>query len=283
MKRIITIERIKQFEAALYRNEKESATIQKYVRDIMKLMEYLNGKELTKDRLVAYREYLKKSGKYKISSINSYLAAANQFCELMNWCELRIKSLKIQQDAFCPEKRHLTQAEYSRLVKTANRQGKKRIALIIQTIGSTGIRVSELSYITVESLELGMTEVYNKGKMRRILYPQALKKALQLYVKENGVREGAVFQTVSGKPLDRSNIWKEMKKLCKDASVEESKVFPHNLRHLFARNFYKIKNDIAKLADVLGHSSIDTTRIYMKSTGNEHRRQLDSMKMVLTT
>lgn len=283
MRRTINEEKIKIFESELYKEEKCKATVRKYVRDLYKFVEYLAEREISKEELVNYKEILKKSGQYKISSINSFLAAVNHFCEVMGWQDIRVKMIKMQREAFCIEKKHLTQNEYKRLIETAEKTGKERIALIIQTIGSTGIRISELQYITVESLKLGMTDIYNKGKMRRILLPKSLIKVLKIYVNKNAIQKGAVFQTSSGKAIDRSNVWREMRKLCKAANVEESKVFPHNFRHLFARSFYELKKDIAKLADVLGHSNIETTRIYIKSTSEEHLRQLNSMKMVITT
>lgn len=283
MKRKINSERKNQFRKALYKEEKEITTIHKYMRDLEKMEEFLKGEELSKEKMIQYKEYLQECGKYKVSSINSFLAAANHFCKVMKWEDICIKALRVQKESFCSEKSYLSQAEYERLVKVANKHGKQRLALILQTIGSTGIRISELSFITVESLKSGMTDIYNKGKQRKILFPAALKKILMDYVMKQHIEGGAIFQTSSGKPLDRSNIWKEMKALCKAANVDAGKVFPHNLRHLFARNFYRIKKDIAKLADVLGHSNIETTRIYIKSTGIEHRRQLDSMKMIITT
>lgn len=282
-KRIITQDRLKNFEKILYKDEKSQATIEKYLRDVRRLENYLNGRELTKEILVQYKEDLQCCGNYKIASINSYLAAANHFCECMGWAELRVKSLKMQREIFQSENQHLTKEEYKRLVKTAYKSGKIRLALIMETIASTGIRVSELSFISVCSLEEGMTDIYNKGKMRKVIYPKTLVKILKNYVQKNGIMEGAVFQTASGKPVDRANIWKEMKQICNAAGVDERKVYPHNLRHLFARAFYQIKKDIAKLADVLGHSNIETTRIYIKSTGNEHRKQLDAMEMIVTT
>ena len=283
MDRIITEKHIQMFRKVLKQNEKSSATIQKYVRDLGKLNDYLDGKEVTKDNLLGYKEYLQSTGKYQTSSINSFLVVANRFCEIMKWNDAKVKTIKIQREAFCPENKHLTQEEYRQLVNTAYQSGKERIALIIQTLGSTGIRVSELSFITVESLKRGLVEICCKGKVRKILLPRKLQKILKEYAKENNIRAGAVFQTAGGRALDRSNIWREMKKLCQEAGVEQEKVFPHNLRHLFARNFYKMKQDIVKLADLLGHSSMETTRIYMKSPGTEHQKQLDSMNMVIYT
>lgn len=282
-KRVITEELITEYREILVREEKRKQTIEKYIRDIRKLQLFLNGKELTKEQLILYKENLELSGEYTPSSINSFLSAANSFCEQIGWTELHIKTIKIQHQAFETEEKELTDAEYHNLIKTAINQGKEWLALIIQTLGSTGIRISELKYVTVESLKKGMTEVYNKGKVRRIMYPQALVKILTAYVKKKHYDTGSIFVTRSGNIMDRSNIWREMKKLCQIAKVSEQKVFPHNLRHLFARHFYKLKKDIALLSDILGHTNLSTTRIYIKSTGKEHRQQLDMMHMVITS
>lgn len=282
-RRVITEQILDEFQVALYQEEKSGATRKKYLCDLKKLAEYLNGREVSKENLIQYKEYLEKSGKYQISSINSFLVAANRFCQWIGWNDAVVKTVRLQKEVFCPEEKYLTMEEYKRLIKTAQNSGKKRIGLIIQTIGSTGIRISELQYITVETLQTGIIEIHCKGKVRKILLPGKLCKILKRYVRERRITTGAVFQTSTGKPMDRSNIWREMKSLCDQAGVDQEKVFPHNLRHLFARCFYRVKKDIAKLADVLGHSNMETTRIYMKSTGMEHQRQLDAMNMVVTT
>ena len=281
MKRIITQQLKQQFIDTLYKEEKNKNTIEKYLRDIEKLEQYLSNRCITKEEVINFKEDLQKH--YKISSVNSFLAAINHFFEVVGWQDLKIKSLKVQKQIFSPEERYLTKREYKRLISTAMATGKERIALIIQAIGSTGIRISELSYITVESLRKGRVEISNKGKTRQVFYPKALQKVLLRYSKKMKIAEGILFRTSTGKAVNRSNVWREMKNLCKRARVSEEKVFPHNLRHLFARCFYEIKKDIAKLADVLGHSSIDTTRIYIKTTGKEHRRLLERMEMVVTT
>lgn len=281
MERIITDELLNLFRQALYEDEKRNSTIKKYMRDIEKLKDFLGGRALNKELFIQYKEGLKQSGEFKVRSINSFLAVANHFCEVMGWSELRIKMIKVQSETFCPENKELTQSEYKRLIDTAMARGNERLALIIQTLGSTGIRISELQYITVESLKTGMTDIYNKGKVRKILYPSDLQKVLREFAVRMKIKSGSVFCTGSGKAVDRSNVWKAMKKLCREAGVNEEKVYPHNLRHLFAKSFYKIKKDIAKLADILGHSNIETTRIYIKSTGKEHKRQLDMMELVV--
>lgn len=282
MTRKIIEETLEIFRERLIQDEKRKQTIEKYLRDVGKLKEYLAGRSLTKEVLIEYKEYLQNCGKYKVASINSFLAAANHFCEVMGWTELRIKMIKVQREVFVPEYKELTYAEYERLVQTANAQGNERLGLILQTLAGTGIRISELKYITAESLGKGMTEIHNKGKVRSIMYPTELVRMLKEYTQKQGISTGRIFCTRTGAALDRSNIWRSMKKLCKDAKVDEEKVYPHNMRHLFARCFYKIKNDIAKLADVLGHSNIETTRIYIKSTGKEHKKQLDMMRMILS-
>lgn len=280
--RHITEQRVREYEEKLVRAEKRKQTIEKYLRDLGKLRRFLEGRELTKERLIQYKEHLESSGNYTPASINSFLSAANSFCDQMGWLELRIKTIRIQQQAFEAQDRELTNAEYQKLIKTALENGNERLALIIQTLGSTGIRISELPFVTVESLERGMSDVYNKGKVRRIMYPKQLIKILRAYTRKHVIKKGSIFRTRSGKQIDRSNVWREMKKLCRAAKVSEKKVFPHNLRHLFARCFYRLKRDIALLSDILGHSSIATTRIYIKTTGREHQRQLDRMHMVIT-
>ncbi len=282
-KRIITGSTLEYFRKMLIMAEKEMQTIDKYVRDIKKLMVYAKGQSINKEMLLKYKDYLQKCGQYKISSINSYLAAVNHFCEVMGWTDIRVKMIKVQRETFVPENKEITMHEYEKLVKTAYKKGDKRLALIIETLGSTGIRISELRHITVESLKYGMADLHNKGKVRRILYPSELLRILREYVKEKHICSGSIFITSKGNPINRSNVWRMMKNLCHDSGVSEEKVYPHSMRHLFARSFYKIKNDIAKLADVLGHSSIDTTRIYIKTTGKEHKRQLNKMRMVLGT
>ena len=280
-RRFVTDEIITRYKEILTRDEKRKQTIEKYIRDIKKLQKYLAGRELTKECMVGYKTYLEDSGEYAPTSINSFLSAANSFCERMGWYELRVKTIRIQHQAFESEDKELTLKEYEKLIETAWRQGKEKIALIMQTMGSTGIRVSELECVTAESLERGMTVTYNKGKARRIMYPRELVEVLRYYAMKHNIVTGSIFITRNGKQMDRSNVWREMKMLCKEAGVPEEKVFPHNLRHLFARCFYNMKKDIALLSDILGHSNISTTRLYIKSTGKEHQRQLNKMNMVI--
>jgi site-specific recombinase XerD len=277
----ITRELLEQYKISLYEQEKSKATIQKYMCDLGKLVAYAGNRELSKLLVIEYKECLRNSKKYKTSSINSFLVAANRFFEYMGWYELRVKTYKVQKEAFMPENRELTKEEYKKLVKTAKETGKSRIAMIIQTICATGIRVSELSAITVETVKNGLAITYNKGKERQILIPRDLQVRLKVYIREHGIKNGFVFQTSSGKALDRSWIWREMKKLCETAGICKDKVFPHNLRHLFARTFYTMYKDIAKLADILGHSSMETTRIYLKESFAEHRKQLEKMDLLV--
>ena len=281
MGRFVTEEILSGYQEYLYEEEKSEATIKKYMRDLWKLVLYAGGREVTKKMVVGYKEYLRKKKKYKLTSINSFLVAANRLFEYLGWYDLRVRTYKIQKEAFVPENRDLSREEYKRLVKAALKKGKIRLAMIIQTICATGMRISELASVTLESVAGGVVEIYCKGKQRIILLPGKLRKKLLRYIKENKIAGGIVFRTSGGKAVDRSNIWKEMKMLSKEAGVQESKVYLHNLRHLFAKEFYTAGKDIAKLADVLGHSNIETTRGYIKTTSREHQRLLDSMGLVL--
>ena len=281
MVRIITEEILLQYKEYLYEEEKSESTIKKYMRDLGKLSEYASGRDVTKKLVVGYKEYLKKKKRYKLTSINSFLVAANRLFEYLGWYDLRVRTYRIQKEAFVPESRDLSREEYKRLVRAALKKGKKRLAMILQTICATGMRISELSGVTMESVSEGVVEIYCKGKQRVILLPGKLRKKLLRYIKENRIAEGIVFRTSGGKAVDRSNVWKEMKLLSEEAGVQEGKVYLHNLRHLFAKEFYAAGKDISKLADVLGHSSIETTRGYIKTTSREHQRLLDRMGLVL--
>jgi len=280
MRRIIKETMLGRYEDYLRRREKSMATVKKYLCDLRKLMNYAGGKEISKEMVLAYKDKLLTQDGYRVSSINSYLAAANSFFEYMGWLDLKVKAYKLQKETFCPENKYLSTEEYYRLVKKAKEMGKIRLAMILQTICAMGIRVSELKAVTVEAVRNNSVTIYNKGKVRTVFFPDELRKELLYYIGRNGIRKGVVFRTASGKAVNRSNIWREMKSLCKKAGVDEAKVFPHNLRHLFATVFYEMKKDIAKLADVLGHSNIETTRIYIRTTGKEHRKQLNRMKLV---
>lgn len=277
--RVISEERINSFIGHLKNNEMSKATTEKYHRDIWKFVEFAECRNIDKSLCVAYKEYL--GSTYAITSANSMIASLNSFLKFMGWLDLCIKQFKVQKRVFCAEDVELTKKEYERLVKTAQSKGKERINLVLQTIGGTGIRVSELKFITVEAAMTGEAEVRCKGKNRVVFIVSKLRSLLLKYAKAHNITSGPIFITRTGKTLDRSNIWREMKQLCKDAGVSEKKVFPHNLRHLFARIFYGIEKDIAKLADVLGHSNINTTRIYIISTGAEHKRRMENMRLII--
>lgn len=276
----LTKNRIKEFSEYLMIQEKAKSTIQKYTHDLNALLEYLNGGKLTKEALLHWKERLVET--LAPASVNSMLAAVNGFLTFVGWRELLIKPLKIQKCMFREEQKELSFEEYLRLVKAARQQGNQRLMLVLETICSTGIRVSELRFITAEAVKTGRAEINNKGKRRLIFLPEKLCKLLKSYLQKQKITAGAVFVTKNSKPLDRSNIWRDMKKLCEAAGVEPSKVFPHNLRHLFARTFYSLEKDLSRLADILGHSNVNTTRIYTMESGNIHARQVNRLGLVLS-
>ena len=275
----ITEQLISEWVTYLVSEEKSENTIEKYKRDARAFMSYLQGNLVTKDQVLAYKTYLIQN--YAPRSVNSMLISLNLLFSFLDWDDVRVKTLKLQRQTYCPEEKELTKNEYERLVLTARRNGNERLELILQTICGTGIRVGELQFITVEAARKGEAVVSLKGKTREVFIVKKLRKKLMDYARRNGIEEGPVFVTRSGKPICRTNIWREMKALCAQAAVSPEKVFPHNLRHLFARIFYGINKDIAKLADILGHASIETTRIYIVSTGAEHRRFLERMRLII--
>ena len=277
--RVITAKMIAGFREHLILEERSVATIQKYIRDVNAFMAYAQNSAITKETVIAYKKYLQEN--YAVRSVNSMLASINSFFSFFGWNDLKVKSLKLQHQVFCPEERELTKAEYTRLCRTAERKHNERLNLILQTICGTGIRVSELQYITVEAVKHGEAVVNCKAKTRSVFIVKELRQKLLRYAAEQNTKSGMIFVTRTGKPISRTNIWREMKALCIEADVNPQKVFPHNLRHLFARVFYGIEKDIAKLADILGHSSINTTRIYIISTGIEHRRRMENMHLIL--
>lgn len=277
--RNITESEIQAFENSLYLNEKSKATVKKYVKAVEKLAEYLEDGEFTRHRLLEYREYLQT--KNKAQTVNGALSAINAFLDFCGWQECRVKFLKVQRQAFLQEARELSKKEYERLLNAALAKNKERLYLLMLTAGSTGIRISELAYITAEALEIGRAEICMKGKNRTIILPKELRKKLLKYAGRQGIESGPIFRTKSGRPLDRSNICHDMKKLSEEAKVDASKIFPHNLRHLFARTFYAIEKNLAYLADVLGHSRIETTRIYVAASVSAHEKILDKMKLVI--
>ncbi|MGN1070675.1 MAG: tyrosine-type recombinase/integrase [Candidatus Fimadaptatus sp.] len=277
-KRVLSGEVICRFNNYLVLEEKSAATVEKYRRDVCALHEFLDGAEVSKEKVMEYKKLLLDKG-YAVNSVNSILASINSLLDFMGWQDCRVKSVKKQRQTYCPADKELTKAEYLRLLESA--RGRSRLRLTMETICSTGIRVSELRFFTVAAVKRGTVVVDCKSKTRQILLPARLRKLLMEYARACGIDSGAIFVTRSGNPLNRSNIWAQMKALCSRAHVKESKVFPHNLRKLFARTFYSMDRDIAKLADILGHSSIDTTRIYIMTTGAEHLRKMERMGLVV--
>lgn len=277
-KRFITTSIIAAYKEYLISEERSPVTVEKYIRDVAAFAEYAQMTEITKDTVLAYKKQIMQN--YAASSVNSMLSSINNLFAFLSWYDLKVKTLKIQRQIFCSEEKELTKAEYARLCKAAEMRNE-RLKLILQTICGTGIRVSELRYITVEAAKQGEAVVKCKAKTRVIFIVKELRKKLLRYAAEQNIKTGMIFITKAGKPINRTNIWREMKSLCKAANVNPQKVFPHNLRHLFARVFYGIEKDIAKLADILGHSSINTTRIYIVSTGAEHRRRMENMHLIL--
>ena len=277
--RFLTAEIIAEFKEHLILEERSTATVEKYIRDIKAFSVFADGGEITKETVIAYKKHLQEN--YAVRSVNSMLASINSLFAFLGWHDLKVKSIKLQQQIYCPEEKELTKAEYTRLCRTAERKHNERLNLILQTICGTGIRVSELQHITVEAVRQGEATVSCKAKTRSVFIVKELQKKLLRYAQSHGIKTGCIFITRTGKPISRTNIWREMKALCNEAGVNPQKVFPHNLRHLFARVFYGIEKDIAKLADILGHSSINTTRIYIISTGTEHRRRMENMRLII--
>ena len=276
-----TQQAIESYRRWLIGMERSRGTISQYLRDIQSLYLFLpEGQELDREQVQLWKASLAEKG-LAPSTINAALTAVNGFFRFMHWEELTVRLLRRQKQLFRDNERELTRKEYMRLVQTAARQGKNRLSLIMQSICATGIRISELRFLTVEALHTGRAMVDCKGKNRVVLIPNELKRMLMRYVKEKGILSGPVFVTKEGRPVDRSNVWHEMKKLCQQAGVNARKVFPHNLRHLFAVTFYRQQKDLAKLADILGHSSIETTRIYAMESGAEHQRMINALHLTL--
>lgn len=269
---------LQHFEQYLQREEKSRATTEKYRRDIRCFLRFLDGRTITKERVIAYKDYL--CGLYAAASVNSMLVALNAFLRFVGEHACCVKLLKIQRQIFCSEDKELSREEYRRLLRAA---GNTQIAFVLQTICGTGIRVSELQFITVQAVLAGKAVVNCKNKTRVIFIPAPLQSLLKSYIKKRSIRSGPVFVSPSGAPLDRIGIWRKMKALCGQAAVSPCKVFPHNLRHLFARTFYSVEKDIVCLADLLGHSSINTTRIYTVETGRQHVLRLEKVQLALTT
>ena len=275
---ILTEEWIQAFEKSLYEQEKAVATVEKYVRDVRAFGAFAGACEVTKETVLGYKTYLQE--RYTTASVNSVLSSLGAFFGFLGRKDLCVKRMKQQRSVFATKEKELSRAEYERLLNAALEKGNCRLYLLMQTVCACGIRVSEVRYITVEAVRRGYADIACKGKRRRIYLPGELCRQLRGYTREKGIPSGAVFVTRNGKPLDRSNIWSDMKKLCQTARVEQSKVFPHNLRHLFARTYYSIHKDIVRLADILGHSAIDTTRIYTMESGEVHRKQINRLGLV---
>ena len=269
---------IGEFLDYLFREEKSAATCEKYLRDVSCFARFVGDQAVTKETVVAWKKELVEQG-YAVRSVNSMLASVNSLFSFLGWNECKVKNIRFQRQTYCAEDKELTKGEYLRLLSASKKN--EQLNLVIQAICGTGIRVSELRYFTVEAVRSGEITESCKSKNRTILVPGKLKKQLLNYAEQRNIHSGAVFLGKSGKPMDRSCIWRQMKQLCKAAGVKETKVFPHNLRKLFARTFYGIEKDIAKLADILGHSSINTTRIYIMTTGIEHRRQIERLGLVV--
>ena len=268
-----------QFAVRLRSEERSPATVEKYRREAARFAAWLDGREADRERALAYKAELSESR--SPAGVNGAVAALNRLFDILELPECRLKGVRVQRKIFRDEEKELTEKEYRRLLAAAGARKNERLLLVMEAICATGIRVGELRFFTVEAVRLGRAEVTNKGRTRTVFLPGKLQKALLKYAKRRGIVSGPVFVTRSGRPLDRSNIWHEMKALCKDAGVAEGKVFPHNLRHLFARCYYALEKDIVRLADILGHSSVNTTRIYTMESGLTHRRQLERMRLVI--
>ena len=276
--RKITEETLAAFARQLGEEERSPATLEKYLREVRQFAAFLGGREVTRELAAAWREEL--SARQSPATVNGKLTALDRLLAFLGWEDCRVKHLRVQRQLFRDSARELSREEYARLVEMARRLGRGRLSLLMETICATGIRVSEVRYITAEAVREGRTEIALKGKIRTILLPGKLCRKLEKYARQKKITSGELFLTRSGRPMSRKQIWAEMKGVCRAAGVAPSKVFPHNLRHLFARCFYRVSRDVAKLADVLGHSSIETTRIYLISTGAEHARTLDQLRLI---
>ena len=276
----LTINIINNYKCYLMKEERSEATIAKYLRDIRAFYNYLpDNKIVTKEITIAYKTSILDN--YESSSINSMLAAVNGFLKFLGLDYCKVKKLKVQRQIYREESRELTKEEYFALLSACSGNKHQRLNLIIQTICGTGIRISELKHFTVQAVKSGKVQVHCKGKSRTVFIPTQLRDKLLIYISKKGIESGSIFITRGGKPVDRSNIWTQMQKICEIAGVAASKVFPHNLRHLFARTYYQIKKDLGKLADILGHSNIETTRIYTISTGKEHEKQIECLGLII--
>ena len=276
----IAKETLQNFSLRLQHDGRSPGTIEKYLRDVRAFVAWLDGRTLNRENAAGWRDHLLRSG-YAPVTINSMLSAVNRFLKFSGREDCRIRFLRVQRKAFREQDRELCKAEYQRLLDAAQSRGQERLGLLMEAICSTGIRVSEVRYITLEAAQQGRADICLKGKIRTILLPSRLCRKLLKYARKQKIASGEIFCTKSGNSISRRQIWREMKSLCQKAGVEPSKVFPHNLRHLFASAFYRVSRDIVKLADLLGHSSINTTRIYLMSSGAEHQRQLERLDFVM--
>lgn len=273
----IGLEQLDEFQDYLYERENAEATIEKYLRDIRTFFRFLGEERiLDKQKILKYKEWLLE--RYAVNSVNSILAALNQFLEFLDLRELKVRRVKVQKNLFLQEERELTREEYQRLVRTAVKEGRTQLALCMETIAFTGIRISELPFFTVESVKRKQVEIFNKGKYRRIFLPTEIRKKLLRFAAEQGIQSGPIFLTRTGNPKSRNSIWREMKSLKEKAGIRGEKIFPHNLRHLFARLYYQVTKDLAGLGDLLGHSSLNITRIYTANTGKIYQKQLNRMR-----
>lgn len=277
--RQLTQDHLAAYARHLHAEERSPGTIEKYLRDAATFLHWLAGQPVTRERARDWRDDLLDRS-YAPVTVNSTVAAVNQFFAFLGWEDCKIRSLKIQRKLFRDDRRDLSREEYQRLLDTAHNLGRDRLALLLETICSTGVRVSEVRYITLEAVRAGRAEISLKGKLRVILLPGKLCRKLKKYARAKKITSGEIFLTRSGRGISRKQIWAEMKAVCRAAGVAESKVFPHNLRHLFARTFYQASRDVVRLADVLGHASVETTRIYLVSTGAEHARQLARLGLI---
>ena len=277
--RFITKQTMDRFYEYLIEEERSSGTIEKYIRDVRLLQSWLGSEPVTKENAARWKQELLQSGRAP-STVNSMLAAANTYFRFMGWDDLKLKSIRLQRRFFRENERELTKSEYQLLMDTAKKRGDERLTLLMETICATGIRVSEVPYITTDAIKKGRARISMKGKLRTILIPAQLCRKLRKYATKHRIGRGEIFLTKNGTRLERKQIWAQMKALCKYAGIERNKVFPHNLRHLFARCFYRISHDISSLADVLGHSSIETTRIYLISTESEHIKKIAHLGLV---
>ena len=276
--RILTETMLQSFAAHLRAEEKSPITIEKYLRDVRRFMTFASGRPMTRQLAIDYKQNLIASG-YSVASVNSMLASLSSLLRFLSWADCQVRSLRRQRQVYCPPEKELTREEYLRLLQASAEQ--PQLNLLLQTICGTGIRISELKYFTVEAVQQGEVVIRCKNKTRTVLLPSKLRKLLLRFARRSSIVSGPVFVTRTGRPLNRSNVWTQMKKLCVKADVASSKVFPHNLRKLFAKTYYNMVHDIAKLADMLGHSSIDTTRIYIMTSGSEHRRQIEKLGLVV--